>query len=729
MNELPPRFLNWRLIDGRKVPCRADGTPCNAHDPANHTDYETAAASAHGVAFDIRAEDGLFFLDLDKCRAEDGAWTAEAEAIFLSFTGAWGEVSQSGTGLHIIGRCDPSKLQDRRNKWDGWLEFYTDGRFVAFGSTGWNPIGGTTRPDVDWTDQLLRMVPEREHLGELPEGVDPAYTWVGDDDALVAAMLASKGGAGAAFGLKATVCDLWHADTAVLAKHYPAFDGGGGFDHSSADAALMSHLAYWTGKDMPRMDRLFRRSSLMRDKYEKRADYRRDTVQNAARLCNKVYDRPVTPAATGGGTADVYMTEPDMAKHFAGCVYIRDLHRVLVPDGSLLKPEQFNASYGGHIFKTMPDGTKPTAKAFEALTENRAIRFPQAIRPCFRPDLPPGLILNDGSVNTYVKPDVDMTPGDVSRFLELMGKLLPDERDRQILLSYCASVVQNPGIKFQWTPVLQGCEGNGKTLIFLTVAYAVGERYSHMPNPRQIGGQFNGWIEGKIFSTFEEIHMEGRRETLDILKTIITNLRIEVENKGVDKRMIENRCNFGFCTNYQDAVIKSRNDRRYAIFFTAQQSIDDLKRDGMDGNYFPKLYDWLRDEGGYAAVAHYLTNYEIPHDLDPAKGCHRAPETSSTAAAVRKSRGPIETEILEAAEDNTPGFIGGWVSSWALDKLMRDRGFRIGRNKLADILADLGYEQWGRATSPLIQEDRKRPMLYKKPGASEDYVKAQHYPT
>ncbi len=31
---LPNRFLNWRMIDGRKVPCRRDGMPCDAHDPA-----------------------------------------------------------------------------------------------------------------------------------------------------------------------------------------------------------------------------------------------------------------------------------------------------------------------------------------------------------------------------------------------------------------------------------------------------------------------------------------------------------------------------------------------------------------------------------------------------------------------------------------------------------------------------------------------------------------------
>ena len=135
MNWLPARFLNWRLIDGRKVPCNSAGMVVDAHDPANHVTFAQASAAPFGVAFDVRAEDGLFFLDLDKCHGPDG-WSAEAQAIWQSFSGAWGEVSQSGTGLHIMGRCDPSMLKDRRNKWDGWKEFYTDGRFVAFGPHG-----------------------------------------------------------------------------------------------------------------------------------------------------------------------------------------------------------------------------------------------------------------------------------------------------------------------------------------------------------------------------------------------------------------------------------------------------------------------------------------------------------------------------------------------------------------------------------------------------------------
>lgn len=742
---LPNQFLLYMLAprsDGGndKIPCDLSGRAANAHDQKNWTDFQTAKDAAarlgpqFGVAFDLTDSDPWFFLDLDKCLDPvSGQWKPEAVAIFNSFQGAWGEVSSSGTGLHVVGRCRKEDLAQKRNKWGGWLEFYTRDRFIAFGPGGWSKIGQEPN-DPDFTDLLRQWVPDRQNLGELPVGVDSRWTGPTDDDELIQKMLASSShSAGAAFSGRATAADLWNARTDVLARTYPAFSGNPSeFDHSAADAALMSHLAFWTGRDMPRMDRLFRRSGLMREKYETRPDYRSETIQNAARLCQRVYDVPrKEPVAVANvGTSEVYLTIPEQITHFAGCVYIRDLHRVLVPGGTLLKPEQFNASFGGHIFQMQPDGTGPTKKAFEAFTENRAHRFPRANRPCFRPDLDAGLILGDGSVNTYYPPDVTIAEGDVTPFLDLLRKLLPIDRDRLILTSYLAAVVQYPGTKFQWAPVLQGCEGNGKTLVFSTVGYTVGKQYTHSPKAEQLAEKFNAYIEGKVFILVEEVHMQGKREMLDVLKPLVTNLDIEIRGMAQEKRMIENRANWGFCTNYKDAVLKSKNDRRYAVFFTAQQQIEDLHRDGMDGRYFPDLYAWCRG-GGYAAVAHYLKTFSIPDEFNPATNCHRAPDTSSTVAAIKESLGGAELEIIEATNDNSRGFRAGWISSWALDLHLSRRGFKLSRNRQSSIMRDLGYVEWGRAPRAILEEDGKRPVLYRRsdagPGSFEDYLKAQAY--
>lgn len=744
---LPNQFMNWVPTDPEtgesgKYPCLPNGKIVNPHDPANWTDRTTAEQSPHGVAFVLSKDDPWFFLDLDKCRNADGAWTPQAEAVYMSFTGAMGEISQSGKGLHILGKCDPSRLEDRKNKWDNWIEFYTWGRFIAFGNTGWEPIGGQFNPEIDWTERLLKIVPERPFLGDLPTGRDPAYTGPEDDDKLIAKMLMSSGGVGVAWGGKATVGQLWNADP-VLCQTYPDKHGDlQKFDHSDCDAALMAHLAFWTGRDMPRMERLFRRSNLMRPKFE-RVDYRNSTVQGAARLCRRVYDRSTTkseknPISDPANTAhEVYMNISEMVEHFKGCTYIRDQHRVMTPDGDLLKPEQFKSYYGGHIFQMNPDGTSPEKNAFVAFTENRTYRFPKVTRSVFDPNLPPGEIIND-EVNTYFPANVVIEPGDVSRFIDFLTRLLPDQRDRDILLAWMASTVQNPGRKFQWSPVLQGTEGNGKTLVFNCVAYAIGESLTHRPNPKEIGEKHNAWIERSLFILVEEIHMNGRREILDQLKPKITNEHLPIRDMGVTERTARNFSKWAFCTNYQDAVLKSRNDRRYAIFFTAQQTAEHLVRDGMGGTYFSSLYKWMKEGGGYSHVAHFLMNYVIPKELDPAGDCHRAPHTSSTEIAISKSLGQIESEIVEAVEEGRQGFRNGWVSMAALDDLLTEKRLKISRNKRGEMLEDLGYIKCpklpdGRATRPIVFEGNKRTILFMKPEVvlsddpQSDYINCQGY--
>lgn len=742
---LPPQFVNWTTWNGTKVPCDIFGKTIDAHDPANWVTYDVAKVSGLPVAFVLSDNDPFFFIDLDNCLDQATLqWTAESTAIFQSFPGAWGEVSQSGRGLHIIGKCDPRLLSDRRHKWEGNKEFYTTKRFIAFGSGDWAPIGGTLYPDADWTRQLLSFVPKAPELGDLPEGVDPNWDGPEDDDELIRRMLISPGGAAVAFGMKASIRQLWEADP-VLCQHFPDFKGDPNkFDHSSADAALMSHLAFWTGKDVQRMDRLFRRSALYRDKYEQREDYRTSTITRAAQLCTEVYRQPqrstepvepveVTNAMQGRivDQSEVYMGVSEMIEHFKGCVYIRDMHRVLTQDGDILKSEQFKSYYGGYLFQMQPDGTKAEANAFTAFTESRAYRFPKVKRGVFDPNREPFEIVDD-TVNTYVRPEVASKPGDVSPFLGFLEKILPNQNDRDILLAWCASAVQNPGRKFQWAPVLQGAEGNGKTFVANCVAWAIGTRYVHRPNAKELAEKFNAWMEHTLFAIVEEIHMSDRREILDDLKPKITNEQIEIRGMQQEKRMVTNFTKWFFCTNYKDAILKSKSDRRYAMFFTAQQSMEDIIAAGMGGDYFPNLYNWARGEG-YAHVAHYLETYQIPAHLDPAGSCHRAPETSTTQMAISQSNGAIESEILESAEDGTVGFRNGFVSSWTIDKMIRERGFRLPQNKRAGVLENLGYVKAGRANRELAWEDNKRPVIfYRKdvvlePDFTDQYIRSQGY--
>lgn len=745
------QFVLWKAVPSRrrpgkvdKFPCSLDGNVVDAHDPQYWLDADTAVAMSEalglGVGFVFTADDPFFFVDIDSAYA-DGKWSDIATRLCSTLAGAAVEVSQSGTGLHIIGQyTGPAPDHACKNLPKG-LECYTDGRFVAL--TGLNATGSAS---AVMTDQLRAVVGEFFPVSlEGPRAADwttvphPDSRPIGDDDALIAKALAATGqDASAVFGgvssARATFKDLWECNVEALAAAYP--DEARTYDASSADAALAQHLAFWTGGQCDRIERLMRRSALVRRKWDYHKSYMSRTIRGAV-------GRQTAWYSVGADTVTVDPVESVLAEpvlrggyqllspseqmaHFAGCVYIAEINRVFTPNGAKLKAEQFNAMYGGYNFAVDDTGEKNTKTAWEAFTQSQCCHFPKADGFCFRPQLEPGtIVIEEGRryVNTYVPIDVHMVPGDVTPFLTHLTKVLPIESDRQILLAYMAACIQHKGYKIQWAPLLQGCEGNGKTLFTRCVAYALGKRYTHFPKASKIDSEFNGWLLDKLFIGVEDIYVpENRREILETIKPMITGGDgLEIQFKGVDQITRDVCCNFMLNSNHKDAVRKTLNDRRYAVFYTAQQEACDLARDGMVGDYFPRLYEWLNN-GGYAAVAHYLHTYAIPEALNPTTVCQRAPETSSTTEAVTVSMGSVEQEIMEAIDEGRQGFAGGWVSSFALDRLIEGlrKSSQIPRNKRRDLMRSIGYDYHpalrdGRVDNPLPLDGGK-PRLYVKAG-------------
>ena len=709
MASLPPRFVRIKIVpqpDGstKKIPVSDSGSPIDAHNPVTWRPRELCGPQCGFVL----NGDGYFLLDMDQCRDDAGVWSPQAMAILAMFPTAAREVSTSGRGLHVMGRCDVAALADRRNKWDGWLEFYTSGRIVTFGPGGW-----AGDPESDCTAALLRLVPQRPAGPDLgaTAGQSPAT-----DEQVLARMLKAAG-AGARFGGGATPADLWLANADVLAQSYPSSTPGQAYDASTADAALMAHLAFWTHRDPLQMDRLFRQSGLMRAKYEEREDYRNSTISGAISVTRNVADWR-TPAekesavlVPGSPEAAVrgYLTVSDQLQHFAGCVYVTAAHAVLTPTGELLTPERFNARYGGHEFAMQADGAKPTRRAFECFTESRAHRFPRVATTVWDPRKRFGEVVADDdgpAVNIYKPANVESVPGDVSLFLGHLAKLLPVESDRAILLQYMACVVQKPGHKVRWAPVVQGVEGNGKTFLVDCLRAAIGRKFVHTAKSEELSEKFNDFLEHNLMIAVEEVDTRDRREVMNILKPLITNVDFEVRAMQRAKR--KGRCfaNFFFCCNPRDAIAKTRNDRRYAIFYTAQQNAEDLERDGMTDAYFTTLYDWAHG-GGFAHVTYWLMHHAIGTIAT------RTPDTSSTQAAIEESRTPAEAAICDAIEDCRPGFIGGWLSSWAAAAVVERATGRVPhRASLGIAIRNLGYKKIMQASHVVMAEGGTRPRIY-----------------
>ena len=751
MQQLPPalgalasyrQFMVYKLVPSATRPGKTDKFPCSlttgdavsAHDSQHWVDADTACAEATrrgagwGVAFVLTDDDPFFFIDIDSAW-NGSAWSSVATDLCARFAGAAIEVSQSGTGLHIIGTLtDPVPDHACKNVPLG-LECYTEARFIAL--TGSNATGSaSTAHDAAFNATVAGYFPaslpviSQAWTTTAAEGSNPPE----DDDALIAKALRTTS-AGNAFGGKASFADLWERNVDALAAAYP--DESRPFDASSADAALAQHLAFWTGGNCERIDRLMRRSALTRPKWDKHRSYMSRTICGAVGRQTSYYSVgapiDVPPVSTGPVMRQgmQFFGINQVMEHFAGCVYVADAHRILTPNGAMLKTEQFNSMYGGYTFAMDDSGEKTTRKAWEAFTENQGVTFPKVDGFAFRPMEAPGAILEEEGrrlVNTYIPIDIPAHQGDVTLFLNHLNKVLPDQRDQQILLSFMACNVQHKGFKIQWAPLLQGVEGNGKTFFTRVMEYAIGQRYTHMPPASEISEKFNSWLFDKLFIGVEDIYVPDQKiEVLEILKPMITGTRLARRAMQQDQVMHDVCANFIFNSNHKNAIKKTLRDRRFCVFYTAQQEPIDLVRDGMDGDYFPRLYNWARN-GGFAAITWYLQHYAIPVEFDPTGTCQRAPVTSSTEEAVEASLGGIEQEIMEAIEEGRTGFAGGWVSSFALDKLIDKlrAGRQIPPGKRRDLMRSLGYD-WhlalknGRVNNP-IMIDGGKPRLFIKAG-------------
>ena len=267
-----PQWVVWRLEerDGKrtKVPYRADGSGrASTTDSSTWATFEAAlaaAAKADGVGFVFSADDPFVGVDLDHCLAGDHLHP-DAAAVVLALD-SYTERSVSGDGLHVFIRASLNGSRNRTGTtgWGGSFEVYGAGRFFCVTGAGLDgtPAGVEERQDA--LEQLLVYVlPPAAAASTAAPLVEVEPLDLPDEELL---------------------------ERARRARNGPGFDrlyGGdtGGYpSHSEVDLALAGALAFWTGPDPGRIDRLFRASGLMRPKWnDRRGDstYGAQTIETA----------------------------------------------------------------------------------------------------------------------------------------------------------------------------------------------------------------------------------------------------------------------------------------------------------------------------------------------------------------------------------------------------------------------------------------------------------------
>lgn len=252
--------VNGRITKIPVSPWSGKAAPCDkpqTWSTYRHARYALGRHHGDGIGFVFTKTDPFCGIDLDHCRATNGSICPEALELIKRFN-SYAELSPSGTGAHILIRATLTGAGRRTGK----IEMYDSGRYFTI--TG-KHLSGTPLAIHDRQELVSEL--EKELFVPLVSSAQPnvANAFALSDEEIIERAKNARNGE--RFGR------LWAGD----ASDY-------GNDRSRADLALCRTLVFWCGGDTKRVDRLFRRSGLMRDKWDRKtgdASYGDRTVRAA----------------------------------------------------------------------------------------------------------------------------------------------------------------------------------------------------------------------------------------------------------------------------------------------------------------------------------------------------------------------------------------------------------------------------------------------------------------
>ncbi len=279
------RWVCYRLVPDkesgkpRKTPINPiSGKNAKSNDPSTWTDYKTAFEAVDkygftGIGFMFVKEDGFVGIDIDHCYYPETNTFNETARAILDRQPTYAEFSPSGKGVHLWFKG--KKPEGVSKNTENGVEMYDSVRYFT--------VTEKTLPDA--TEDIVTAAPDtldwihKNYVAKKQKSMKKSKKSstpqkLTDEEIL---NKANTSGNAEAFA------DLWNGK---WEGKYPS--------HSEADMALCMKLAFWSGKDREQMDRLFRQSGLIREKWDEKhhadgSTYGEETLIKAIESTEEIY--------------------------------------------------------------------------------------------------------------------------------------------------------------------------------------------------------------------------------------------------------------------------------------------------------------------------------------------------------------------------------------------------------------------------------------------------------
>ena len=340
-----PQWVAWRYIerDGKqtKAPVNANtGGLAASTDLSTWTTFSQALAACQqrpnlaGVGFVFTPDDPYCGVDLDDCiDPETGqikTWAAE----FIRQLDSYAEISPSGAGVKVFLKANKPGSRCRKAYEDGEVEIYDRDRFFTVTGQRLDGVPATVEIRQEQLDAVYRAVfgddghSDSDQKSGPCQPHDRAVYVVLDDDQIID-LASNQRRSGAKFAT------LWSGD-------WNAYFNSA----SEADSSVVFTLAFYT-KDAAQIDRLFRRSGLMRPKWDEQhgeQTYGATTIAKALAKVTKQYQ----PKRNGKRKSSRLPTRPLTAEPSPGSVDPTTGRLILATDRTLPTAEAFVRQFYRH---------------------------------------------------------------------------------------------------------------------------------------------------------------------------------------------------------------------------------------------------------------------------------------------------------------------------------------------------------------------------------------------
>lgn len=396
----------------------------------------------------------------------------------------------------------------------------------------------------------------------------------------------------------------------------------------------------------------------------------------------------------------------NIPKWAKGFVYVGDTNEFYRRSvGQRLGPEAFDNTFGRQIMEESSNGTKPDERPRDICLFKNPI--PEAHAFVYDPRKPDESVIRKGGLkyaNTYVRnfPDANMDRLEEAKSIieEHCSEVISEPEYQKVFLDYLAYMVQRPGQKIRWSPLIQGEHGCGKTTFSDLMGVVLGDGHTKIVEPQTlIKSQFNDWAEGSQLVTFEEIRVVGqsRHEVMNKLKPLISNSKAPIHPKGEKARTIDNITNYIALTNFHDAAALSEGDRRWFVISSPCQTKEDVRRLNAkkDGKYFDLVYEQIeKNPGGCRA---YFETRKISPNFKP-NG--HAPRTKYFDEMLEITESDDKSQLSNVFNDkNLPLCNKIIVCVSTLCQLFELEGQELRPQKAAALLKNVGFTKRGRLTT------------------------------